>query len=174
MNICVFDLCNDQAKKKNLCKYHYNQKAKGYGLSVRWRWPEGQEDCDFDGCDREHRSRGLCAAHYAQQKKGQDLKPLRQVARRGEGSTNEHGYRMVSIGGGKRVLEHRHIMAQFLGRELLPEETVHHRNGNRTDNRISNLELWTSRHPKGQRVSEQIAWAKDILALYADVDCDIL
>lgn len=57
-------------------------------------------------------------------------------------------------------------MSEIIGRALLPEETVHHKNGNKRDNRPENLELWTSHHGAGQRVVDKVAFAKEILALY--------
>jgi len=64
------------------------------------------------------------------------------------------------------VLEHIDVMSEILGRPLDKGETVHHKNGIKNDNRPENLELWASGHPYGQRVSDLLVWAKEIIAKY--------
>jgi len=79
------------------------------------------------------------------------------LARPVRGYLDKNGYRYLSMGSrkaGKRY-EHHIVMERILGRPLEKHETVHHKNGDRADNRPENLELWSGRHGRGQRVSEQ-------------------
>lgn len=77
------------------------------------------------------------------------------------------GYVRLNVRQCGRIYEHRYVMEQQLGRPLADGETVHHVNGIKTDNRPENLELWVSRHPRGQRVEDATVWAAEMLQRYA-------
>jgi len=123
-------------------------------------------NCSFKDCGKPHEGNNLCAGHNRQRLRGKELTPLRPVLPKGSGHKNKEGYRRIVING-KYIFEHRHVMEQHLGRKLLPEETVHHKNGVKDDNRIENLELWNGSQPPGQRVEDKVSWAIQILKLYS-------
>ena len=82
--------------------------------------------------------------------------------------TTADGYVLVKTEAGWER-EHRVVKAVAEGRLLHPWEEVHHINGIRDDNRPENLEIWVSSHPSGQRLSDQLAWARKLVAAYGTV-----
>jgi hypothetical protein len=84
------------------------------------------------------------------------------------GRIDKNGYHVLFIDG-KQVAKHRQVMEKMIGRKLTDEETVHHKNGQRSDNRESNLELWSSGNPKGQRIEDKVQWAMELLRDYGAI-----
>ena len=66
----------------------------------------------------------------------------------------------------RKMLEHRATMSHYLKRALHQDETVHHKNGDRGDNRLENLELRAGKHGPGQTIPDLVKWAKEILKRY--------
>ena len=163
--LCRIDGCDRPKKAHGLCQRHY------YRLR-RWGNPTDGftpvDTCSVDGCDRGHSAQGLCHTHYARVRRYGDVmvaKPIKEIAPPGSGWVDNNGYKRLTINGAT-VLEHRWVMEQHLGRALWSDENVHHINGDRQDNRLENLELWSTSQPSGQRVADKVAWAREILARY--------
>ena len=133
--------------------------------------------CSIYGCDGMIVSRGYCSMHYTRFKKHGNTETIAgKRAKWTEKIIDDQGYVLLPIkdhpnsrkGGhnGGRVSEHRYVMSQYLGRPLFDNENVHHKNGDKTDNRIENLELWVVAQPKGQRPIDLIEYAHEILRRY--------
>jgi hypothetical protein len=61
----------------------------------------------------------------------------------GGSNKTTQGYIETHVTSKKRKLQHRLVMEQYLGRELGRTEQVHHINGDKTDNSITNLVVMT-------------------------------
>ena len=58
-------------------------------------------------------------------------------------SAQSSGRRLKVLPDGRSMTYARWLMQEHLGRRLGPDEVVHHRNGNFTDDRIENLQVLT-------------------------------
>lgn len=164
---CVVEGCLNHSKKLmlGLCSTHYQAHRAGH-LSIETattgHTQTGTEEvCIVQSCDIRARSHNMCEKHAAQRTAGiidGSGNQLRELLHGGpkpkEGPIiNSNGYVLVRPAEGYlgktqygRVLEHRYMMEQHLGRLLYGRghplyEIVHHKDGNRQNNCLDNLEL---------------------------------
>ena len=96
--------------------------------------------CKVEYCNNKASCRGWCNAHYSRWYRHGD--PLGGTRfNYGKGWVNDSGYRIIN-----KTREHRLVMEKHLGRRLGDNEDVHHKDGDRLNNAIDNLEVVTKHY----------------------------
>lgn len=119
--------------------------------------------CSVDRCELFVSAPGarICDRHRSRLRRYGEVGLAEPLFKRGEWHTRKDGYRARTVNG-RYIAEHRDVMEKQLGRPLESWEHVHHKNGQRADNRPENLELWAKpsqrRQPYGQRVDDLVSW----------------
>jgi hypothetical protein len=168
---CKLTTCQRPKACRGYCEFHYRRWLRhGDPLSdkpLAQTYVDGRQ-CEVESCDRQASAQNFCKKHYLRWWKYGDPNHIK-IAEKGVGHLGKDGYRTIKRNGRTKG-EHVWVMEEHLGRELYADERVHHINGERADNRLENLELWSTSHPAGQRVADKLQWAYMMIERYAVIE----
>jgi hypothetical protein len=125
---CIVEGCHNlQQTRDGYCLKHYKRFKRTGSVELQKNEPK---KCKY--CDRMAVARGMCNKHYQNWLRHGDAQYTDKIRK----GTNKHGYKKSQ---GKYRVQHRKIAAEMLGRDITPQEVVHHIDMDKLNNNKENL-----------------------------------
>lgn len=121
-------------------------------LHPRWKGGKRTYTCkechkDFEERRRQSKERKFCSPQCQYNAARKRIGLANPGWKGGRHKTTE-GYIILNLHGGKFIYEHRYVMEKALGRLLRADEEVHHIDGNKANNDLSNLVILVAQKHK--------------------------